>query len=356
MATLQFADTHNMVAFLSKLTESDGFEQIVDFLNAHLIRYASIVNPTIYISCIEQFWFTAMAKTINEEARLHAKVDGKKIIVTKSSVRKDLRLADEKGIDCLPDSTISEQIALMGNWVKVQQFSLIPNTPTIIQPQKIQKPRKPIRKDTQVPHPSGPTKSVADKAVHKELGDRFMRAATTASSLEAEHDSESSGDEESLGEDASKQERRIDAIDADEDIMLVSVQDNADKEMFDVDTLVEEITLDQALEALKTSKPEVKGIVFQEPRKSTTKIYSQQSLDKGKGIMKEEHVKPKKKDQIRLDEEVAKKLQAKFDKEERLAREKAKKEERAYIALIEKWDDIQEKIDADHQLAERLQA
>nr|GEU74817.1 hypothetical protein [Tanacetum cinerariifolium] len=57
-----------------------------------------------------------------------------------------------------------------------------------------------------------------------------------------------------------------------------------------------------------------------------------------------------------LDEEANKKLQAKFDEEERLAREKVKKEERANIPLIKEWDDIQAKIDADHQLAERLQA
>ncbi|GJX53369.1 hypothetical protein Tco_0281738 [Tanacetum coccineum] len=48
--------------------------------------------------------------------------------------------------------------------------------------------------------------------------------------------------------------------------------------------------------------------------------------------------------------------QAIFDKEERLAREKAEKEKEANIALIEECDDIQAKIDADHQLAERLQA
>ncbi|GJW01089.1 hypothetical protein Tco_1556340 [Tanacetum coccineum] len=35
---------------------------------------------------------------------------------------------------------------------------------------------------------------------------------------------------------------------------------------------------------------------------------------------------------------------------------KAKKEQEANIALIETWDDIQVKIDADHQLAERMQA
>ncbi|GKC80350.1 hypothetical protein Tco_1131124 [Tanacetum coccineum] len=64
----------------------------------------------------------------------------------------------------------------------------------------------------------------------------------------------------------------------------------------------------------------------------------------------------KKKDQISFDEEVALKLQAEFDKEERLAKEKAKKEKEANIALIEEWDDIQVNIDVDYQLAKRLQA
>ncbi|GJR41393.1 hypothetical protein Tco_1217077 [Tanacetum coccineum] len=64
--------------------------------------------------------------------------------------------------------------------------------------------------------------------------------------------------------------------------------------------------------------------------------HSQQSRDKGKGIMIEEPMKPmKKKVQIMLDEETALKLQAEFDEEERLAREKAKKEKEANIALIE---------------------
>ncbi|GKB02217.1 hypothetical protein Tco_0830306 [Tanacetum coccineum] len=48
MTTLQFADTHNLVAFLAKPAESEGFEQIVDFLNAHTIKYALTVNSTIY--------------------------------------------------------------------------------------------------------------------------------------------------------------------------------------------------------------------------------------------------------------------------------------------------------------------
>ncbi|GJY74010.1 retrovirus-related pol polyprotein from transposon TNT 1-94, partial [Tanacetum coccineum] len=95
---------------------------------------------------------------------------------------------------------------------------------------------------------------------------------------------ESSSDEEDLGEDASKQGRRINAIDADDEITLVSVQDDVDEEMFDVGTLigdevfakqevvakgvnltVDEVTLAQALAALKSVKPKVKGVVIEEP-------------------------------------------------------------------------------------------
>nr|GEV68599.1 retrovirus-related Pol polyprotein from transposon TNT 1-94 [Tanacetum cinerariifolium] len=176
----------------------------------------------------------------------------------------------------------------------------------------------------------------------KELGDRLVRAATTATSLEAYQDSggglrcqetmedtisqirvASSGVEESFGDDASKQERRIDAIDVDEEITLVSVQDDADKEMFDVDILGGEEMF----------------------------VAGKNKNDKGKGIMIEEPVKPNKNDQIRLDEEAAKKLQVEFDEEERLAREKAEKEERANIALIEVWDDIKAKIVDDHPIS-----
>ncbi|GKB17345.1 hypothetical protein Tco_0851268 [Tanacetum coccineum] len=172
----------------------------------------------------------------------------------------------------------------------------------------------PKRKDTYVPQPSDPIENVADEAVHKELGDSLVRTATTASSLEAEQDN-------------------------DEEITMVSVHDvNVSAEM-------------------KSKKPKKKGVVIQELGESTTTISSQlssqQSQDKGKGILIEP-VKPmNKKDLIRLDEETALNLQAEFDKEERLAREKAEKEEEANIALIETWDDIQAKIDVDHQLAEK---
>ncbi|GKA34886.1 hypothetical protein Tco_0721315 [Tanacetum coccineum] len=114
MTTLQFADTHNLVAFLAKPTKSEGFEQVVDFLNAHTIKYALTVNLTIYTSCIENFWATIKVKTVNWEQQLHALVDGKKIVVTEESVRRDLHLDDEEGTDCLHNATIFEELTRMG--------------------------------------------------------------------------------------------------------------------------------------------------------------------------------------------------------------------------------------------------
>ncbi|GJR35414.1 hypothetical protein Tco_1211098 [Tanacetum coccineum] len=81
-------------AFLDKPTESDRFEQIVDFLNAYPIKYALTVNPTIYTSCIEQLWTTAKVKTVNGEVQIQALVDKKKVINTETSIRSDLQIED----------------------------------------------------------------------------------------------------------------------------------------------------------------------------------------------------------------------------------------------------------------------
>ncbi|GJR98746.1 hypothetical protein Tco_0270920 [Tanacetum coccineum] len=91
MSTPKFVDTHNLVAFLEKPEESNGFEEIIDFLSASSVQYALTVNPTIYTSCIEQFWAT-----------------------TKTSIRSDLNLEDARGTDCFPTTTIFEELARMG--------------------------------------------------------------------------------------------------------------------------------------------------------------------------------------------------------------------------------------------------
>ncbi|GKG10544.1 hypothetical protein Tco_0341944, partial [Tanacetum coccineum] len=103
-----------MIAFLEKPEESSGFEEIIDYLNANQIHYALTVNPTIYTSCIEQFWATAKVKTVNGERHLQVLVDKKKVIITETSIRSDLKLEDAGGTDCLPTATIFIEFARMG--------------------------------------------------------------------------------------------------------------------------------------------------------------------------------------------------------------------------------------------------
>ncbi|GJS22323.1 hypothetical protein Tco_0450955 [Tanacetum coccineum] len=214
MTTLKFADTYNMVAFLAKPAESEGFEQIVDFLNTHSIKHALTVNPTIYTSCIEQFWATVKAKTINGEVQLQALVDGNKIVITKSIVRRDLQLEDVDGANCLPNATIFEQLTLMGakntawnefsstmasviiclatnqkfNFSKYIFESMVKNLDNVGKFLMYPRSRRPKRKDTQVLQSSVPSDNVAYEAVNEEMDDSLVRAATTASSLESEQD------------------------------------------------------------------------------------------------------------------------------------------------------------------------
>ncbi|GJT82845.1 hypothetical protein Tco_1057187, partial [Tanacetum coccineum] len=60
--------------------------------------------------------------------------------------------------------------------------------PSTSQPQKKQRSRRPQRKDTEVPQPSGPTDNVVDEAVYEEMDDSLVRDATIATGLNAEQD------------------------------------------------------------------------------------------------------------------------------------------------------------------------
>ncbi|GJW36348.1 retrovirus-related pol polyprotein from transposon TNT 1-94 [Tanacetum coccineum] len=131
---------------------------------------------------------------------LHALVDGKKIIIIESSVRRDLQLEDAEGIDCLPNSTIFEELTRMG-YEKISQkltfykaffspqWKFLIHTNLQCLSSKTTAWNEFSSTMASVPQPSGPTNIVANKVVHKELGDSLVRAATTASSLEVEQDS-----------------------------------------------------------------------------------------------------------------------------------------------------------------------
>nr|GEZ86844.1 hypothetical protein [Tanacetum cinerariifolium] len=111
---LTFANTHNLITYLTKSDASEGFEQILNFLNASVIQYALTINPTIYVSCIKQFWSSVSIKKTNDVVRLQALIDRRKVIITKDTVRQVLHLDNAKIIDCLPNEEIFAELVRMG--------------------------------------------------------------------------------------------------------------------------------------------------------------------------------------------------------------------------------------------------
>ncbi|GKD07089.1 hypothetical protein Tco_1186774, partial [Tanacetum coccineum] len=144
-----------------------------------------------------------------------------------------------------------------------------------------------------------------------------------------------SSEDEGLGEeDASKQGRKIHDIDADENITLENIHD---EDMFDIGVFNDEevfagqdmVEKEVSTADLVTTAGEVvttanvkthdKRGCYARAKTTTTTIPSK---DKGKGIMVEEPLKMKKKDQVLFDEQEAIRLPAQFDEEERIAIEK----------------------------------
>ncbi|GJX96381.1 retrovirus-related pol polyprotein from transposon TNT 1-94 [Tanacetum coccineum] len=278
------------------------------------------------------------------------------------------------------------------------------HTPTIIQPstsqpQKKQRPRKSNRNNTQIPQSSGPIDNVADEAVNEKMDDSGVPGAKnhrgnyysnlvenvsktsndpllTRETIKTTQANEiaslkrrvkklerrnmlrthglkiiyrvgllrrvESSEDKGLGEDDASKQGRIADIDANEDITLVNDQDDAD--MFGVNdldgdeviidnastisvsaatttttsTITDvEVTLAQALAELKSAKSKAVKVVIQEPEQGTTTTtptiiisVPKPPHNKGKGLRFEEP----------------------------------------------SWDDVQAKVDADYQLAQRLQA
>nr|GEZ56690.1 putative ribonuclease H-like domain-containing protein [Tanacetum cinerariifolium] len=53
-------------------------------------------------------------QTVNDNVRLQALIDGKKVVITEAFIRHDLKLNDAEGTSCLPNVVIFEELARMG--------------------------------------------------------------------------------------------------------------------------------------------------------------------------------------------------------------------------------------------------
>ncbi|GJX22228.1 hypothetical protein Tco_0226673, partial [Tanacetum coccineum] len=110
--------------------------------------------------------------------------------------------------------------------------------------------------------------------------------------------------------------------------------------------------------SIKSEKSKEKGVTMQEPSESGTRVRVPppqiDPKDQGKAKMVEPERPKKQKDQIKYDADVAQRLQAELDEEDKLERER--EEEASKAANIAEWDDIQGMMDADYELAAKLQA
>ncbi|GKA62611.1 hypothetical protein Tco_0762130, partial [Tanacetum coccineum] len=292
MSTLKFADTHNMVAFLEKPIECKGFEQIVDFLNANPIK----------------------------EPQIHALVDGKKVVVTEATIRRDLQLADEGGVDCFVEGMPTHKRKyispchtkkVFGNMKRVGKDlsgTITPLFPTMVVQNQTQPPTitQTTTTSTQTPTPVQPTTSIQPTQPQK-------------------------------------QKLRIVSI-------VVSKKAGAATKVSTASTF-------QVCACSKNSMLEILWLKQLEVEKCGTN-----NATKIRTGYKEKMIKPKpvkklsRKDQISFDDQEARRFQAEFDEEARIANEEALKMEKANKAFTNEWDHIQAKIDADYQLAQRLQA
>nr|GEX94120.1 hypothetical protein [Tanacetum cinerariifolium] len=83
-----------------------------DYVRASLDRKSTTGEYVAAANCYGQA--TAKVKNVNEEARIQALIDKKKVIITEASIRRDLRFKDERGVDCLSNEVIFKQLTLMG--------------------------------------------------------------------------------------------------------------------------------------------------------------------------------------------------------------------------------------------------
>ncbi|GJV57780.1 hypothetical protein Tco_1458785 [Tanacetum coccineum] len=287
-----------------------------------------------------KFWATTKVKTVNDVRQIQALIDKKKLIITES-IRSDLHLEDagehEESVptpsnDPLPSGEDSMQLNdLMVLCTKLQKQLLdlekaksdqaIEIASLKKRVDKLEKRRK-SNEGLKIKEFGAPGKIESSiivwvlrrlKLLRKKSSTKTGEAVTTA------------GVEDSAAP----------TIPTTVEVVTTAGVDDSAAPI--IPTTVEE-TLAQTLMEIKAAKPKAKGIT------------------KEKGIIQEPERPLTKKDQVALDEDLARNIQAQLDaeiiEEERLERQK---QEEANIALIESWENTQAMMEADRLLAERLQ-
>nr|GEW74409.1 hypothetical protein [Tanacetum cinerariifolium] len=324
MSTRTFAETYNLVAFLEKPSEYEGFKQIIDFLNVKSIRYALTVNPTVYASYVKQFW-TLQSTSLQQQVLDLEEVktaQAKKIAKLKKRVKKL-----EKRRKSRP--TGLRRLKKVGSSKQVESSEEKDSLGAQEDASKHRRSTKDIDQDVEI--------ALVDKAQGR-MHDAYMFGVDD---LE--------GNEVIIDVRKKIVEKEVSTADtvttAGEVVIAASVEDSAAPTTTTTTDVDDELTLVNTLIAIKAAKskvistasttvttaittPRAKGIVFHKQMQAHIPTVPL-SKDKGKAKMIEPKKPLKKKDQIALDEEVLRKLEAKMkakiEEEERIAREKDKR-------------------------------
>ncbi|KAJ9542614.1 hypothetical protein OSB04_029120 [Centaurea solstitialis] len=112
--SLRFVKDHNKIGYLSKGGDSEGFEDIVDFLASSYIAYAATINPTVYIQHMQDFWSNAVVQEEEGVKSIQTTICGLSLTLTPAKIRHHLQLNDEGGISMLSTRTIMENLLKMG--------------------------------------------------------------------------------------------------------------------------------------------------------------------------------------------------------------------------------------------------
>ncbi|KAJ9565365.1 hypothetical protein OSB04_001331 [Centaurea solstitialis] len=95
MESLIFVKDHNKIGYLSKGGDSEGFEDIVDFLASSYIAHAATINPTVYIQHMQDFWMNAVVQEEDGVKSIQTTICGLSLTLTPAKIRHHLQLNDE---------------------------------------------------------------------------------------------------------------------------------------------------------------------------------------------------------------------------------------------------------------------
>nr|GEX04251.1 hypothetical protein [Tanacetum cinerariifolium] len=327
MPTPTFAKTHNLIAYLAKPSESKGFKHIVDFLNGSSVSYALTASPTIRTSCIKQFWTTAKVKTINDEVRIQALIDEKKVNIKESSIHHTLSTM-ESTIICLATTqklNFSRYIllSLVKNIEDGVPFFMFPRIKKLEGRVDKLEEENWVLKDLNIVHSKV---DIAAPIVEKEKSFKQGRIITDIDE-----------DVEINLEEAQAKPYRMDLEHPEK---VLSMQDVDDEEPVEVEKVLEVVTVSKLItkvvttaratttaEATKVGVPRRRrGVVIQDPEEttSTVVVHSEvQSKEKGKEEVNEEVTEPEKEVEVEghkkgesLEKEITKKQKMDEEAEE----------------------------------------